>query len=112
MKTDEDFTMEEHTLFEIFFLEYIANIHKLLPNSFRAQQIKNGGAEELLVYVMETKLLLEPFLNAIRKEGSGVNKKIEEMKLEIKSKSLYYGMDTTEKIYSLLDKHFPNVKDK
>jgi len=54
-------------LFEEFLEEYLENVKKKLPDSFRAKQLKAGGLEAGLVYKFETDFLKEPFMKAIRK---------------------------------------------
>lgn len=54
-------------VFDIFLAEYLENVQKELPTSYRAQQLKAGGTEALLVYEFETKFLKEPFMEAIKK---------------------------------------------
>lgn len=52
-------------LFKKFLSEYLKNVCKMLPQSYRSEQMKAGGimAEAVLVY--ETKFLKEPFEEAI-----------------------------------------------
>jgi hypothetical protein len=54
-------------LFENFLEEYLKNVKKKLPESFRAKQLEAGGLEAGLVYKFETDFLKEPFLKAIKK---------------------------------------------
>jgi hypothetical protein len=58
---------ENEKLFEKFLEEYLENVKKKLPDSFRARQLKAGGLEAGLVYKFETDFLKEPFMKAIRK---------------------------------------------
>ena len=58
---------ELNEVFDIFLAEYLENVQKELPTSYRAQQLKAGGTEALLVYEFETKFLKEPFMEAIKK---------------------------------------------
>lgn len=53
-------------VFKVFLAEYLENVQKELPTSYRAQQLKVGGMEAAFVYEFETKFLKEPFLKAIR----------------------------------------------
>lgn len=54
-------------LFEEFLEEYLENVKKKLPDSFRAKQLKAGGLEAGLVYKFETDFLKEPFMKAVKK---------------------------------------------
>ena len=59
--------MDEEKLFKKFLDDYLENVKKELPESYRAQQLKNGGVEKALVYEFETKFLKKPFMDAIHK---------------------------------------------
>jgi len=61
MKTEERLS----DLFEKFLEEYLENVKKKLPESFRAKQLKAGELEAGLVYKFETDFLKEPFMKAI-----------------------------------------------
>lgn len=60
-------TIDEEVLWTDFLMEYLENVKRILPDSFRAKQLKAGGMEKALVYGMETKFMKEPFLKALRK---------------------------------------------
>ena len=53
-------------VFNLFLAEYLKNVQKELPTSYRAQQLKAGGMEAALVYEFETRFLKEPFMKAIK----------------------------------------------
>ena len=53
-------------VFNTFLARYLENVQKELPTSYRAQQLKAGGTEALLVYEFETRFLKEPFMKAIK----------------------------------------------
>lgn len=53
-------------VFKVFLAEYLENVQKELPTSYRAQQLKAGGTEAALVYEFESRFLKGPFLKAIR----------------------------------------------
>lgn len=57
--------MEE--LFKEFLTGYLENVQKMLPESYRAQQLKAGGVPASLVFDFETRFLKEPFMKALRK---------------------------------------------
>jgi hypothetical protein len=59
---------ENEKLFEEFLEEYLENVKKKLPDSYRAKQLKAGGLIADLVYKFETDFLKEPFMKAIEKE--------------------------------------------
>jgi uncharacterized protein YnzC (UPF0291/DUF896 family) len=63
-------------LFENFLEEYLKNVKKKLPESFRAKQLKAGGLEAGLVYKFETDFLKEPFLKAVQKTRDMMLEKI------------------------------------
>lgn len=71
-------------LFKKFLAEYLKNVCKTLPQSYRSQQIRAGGimAEAVLVY--ETKFLKKPFEEAIKKnienEIEFIQKSLEQLK--------------------------------
>ena len=52
-------------LFNTFLEEYLENVKKELPESFRAQQLQQGGLAKDAVYEFETRFLKEPFMKAI-----------------------------------------------
>ena len=53
-------------IFKVFLAEYLENVQRELPTSYRAQQLKAGGMEAALVYEFETRFLKEPFMRAIK----------------------------------------------
>ena len=57
-------------LFKEFLEKYLENVKIKLPQSYRAQQLVNGGLEAELVYEFETKFLKEPFMKALAKKES------------------------------------------
>ena len=57
---------EIEKIFKVFLEEYLKNVQKELPTSYRAQQLKAGGMEAALVYEFETRFLKEPFMKAIK----------------------------------------------
>lgn len=57
----------DEIIFRDFLAEYLENVKTILPNSYRAKQLKNGGIESALVYEFETKFLKEPFMKALEK---------------------------------------------
>ena len=59
--------MDKEKIFTEFLEEYLKNVQKMLPQSYRAQQLKSGGVEEVLVFKFETDFLKEPFMNALKK---------------------------------------------
>lgn len=59
--------MDEKKLFDDFLKEYLDNVKRELPESYRARQLDAGGILASLVYEFETKFLKEPFLKAIRR---------------------------------------------
>lgn len=75
-------TTEE--LFKNFLNEYFENIKTILPNSYRAQQLKAGGYPADAVRDFETRFLSKPFAEAIklackRMKKSEVQKKINKL---------------------------------
>ena len=58
--------MGNEELFEQFIEEYLANIKRELPQSYRARQLEMGGIAAKAVYVYESKFLLDPFMKAIK----------------------------------------------
>lgn len=54
-------------LFKEFLNEYLENVKKKLPESYRARQLEMGGTAANLVYEFETRFLKEPFMKAIKK---------------------------------------------
>ena len=63
--------MSNEGLFKEFLEEYLGNVKKRLPSSYRATQLAEGGTEANLVYVFETEFLKAPFEKAIRKVLEG-----------------------------------------
>ncbi len=59
--------MNEEKVFEEFLEEYLSNVKKTLPDSFRARQLEAGGESAELVYEFETRFLKKPFLKALRR---------------------------------------------
>lgn len=68
--------MKFEELFKGFLLEYLNNVIKELPESYRAQQMKNGGVEAGLVMEFETRFLKEPFRKALQDYEERVRKTI------------------------------------
>lgn len=66
-KDGEFLLSNEKELFDEFLQEYLKNVQKILPQSYRARQMKMGGKMKDLVFEFETRFLKEPFLKAIRK---------------------------------------------
>ena len=66
---------ENEKLFEEFLEEYLENVKKKLPDSYRAKQLKAGGLLAALVYKFETDFLKEPFMKAIEKLKKEAEKK-------------------------------------
>lgn len=60
--------MNKEKLFQVFLKEYLENIKRELPQSYRARQLEAGGVLAQAVYEFETRFLKEPFMKAI--EGS------------------------------------------
>jgi len=58
--------MDKEELFKKFLTKYLENVQKELPQSYRSQQLKNGGVEAELVFEFETRFLKEPFMDAIK----------------------------------------------
>jgi len=56
---------DKEKLFEQFLKEYLENVQRKLPTSYRAMQLKAGGNLAKLVYDFETRFLKEPFMDAI-----------------------------------------------
>ena len=76
---------EREKIFQEFLESYLGRVSAILPDSFRAIQLKNGGIEKAAVYEFETKFLKEPFMKAFSeamKLGKEENKnlKLEEIK--------------------------------
>lgn len=58
--------MNKKEIFKEFLSEYLENVKKMLPESYRAKQLRTGGTPASLVYEFETKFLKRPFLNAFK----------------------------------------------
>ena len=58
--------MNDERLFEEFLTGYLLNVKEMLPESYRAQQLKAGGFSAGLVYDFETRFLKEPFMKALK----------------------------------------------
>lgn len=56
---------EKERLFDKFLEEYLANVKRELPQSFRARQLEMGGNASKAVYAFETKFLKKPFMDAL-----------------------------------------------
>jgi hypothetical protein len=54
-------------VFKEFLVDYLKNVAKKLPESYRAKQLAAGGLEAAMVIEFETLFLHEPFMNAIKK---------------------------------------------
>ena len=63
--TEKGIKMTNEELFNIFLEKYLANVQKILPESYRTQQLKAGGDAANLVYIYEGIFLKTPFLEAI-----------------------------------------------
>lgn len=59
--------MTDEELFYRFLEEYLNNVSRELPQSFRARQLRAGSLSADAVFEFETRFLKEPFLKAIRK---------------------------------------------
>ncbi len=62
--------IDKEKLFQEFLEEYLANIKRELPHSYRAQQLNAGGELAEAVYIFETKFLKEPFMKALKKANA------------------------------------------
>ncbi len=58
---------EKEKIFREFLEEYLANVQKILPETFRARQLVHGGFPAEAVYRFETEFLKEPFMKALEK---------------------------------------------
>lgn len=67
----------KNKLFKQFFKEYLENVTKTLPDSFRAKQLNAGGIEREAVYVMEISFLMKPFMKALSDSLSSLKAEIE-----------------------------------
>ncbi len=63
--------MDKEKLFQEFLEQYLENIKRELPESYRARQLEAGGILARAVYEFETKFLKEPFSKAIKKIKEG-----------------------------------------
>ena len=52
--------------FDKFLEEYLENIKRELPESFRAKQLSGDKIERTLVFEFETRFLKQPFLNIMK----------------------------------------------
>ena len=59
--------MNKEELFKEFLDEYLENVIKELPDSYRARQLREGGLPKEAVILFETKFLREPFEKAMGK---------------------------------------------
>lgn len=59
--------MNKEKIWEEFLNEYLENVKKKLPQSYRAKQLEAGGFEAGLVIEFETKFLKKPFMKAMEK---------------------------------------------
>jgi hypothetical protein len=59
--------MDKEKLFNEFLEEYLKNVQTILPESYRALQVKAGGLTKSLVYDYETQFLKKPFMKALDK---------------------------------------------
>lgn len=57
--------MNEAKLFKDFIEEYLANVKRELPQSYRARQLEMGGMAASAVYAFEIRFLKEPFIKAL-----------------------------------------------
>lgn len=57
---------EKELLFNEFLKEYLENVKKELPQSYRARQLEAGGLAAAAVYEFETRFLKKPFEKAIK----------------------------------------------
>lgn len=76
--------MDKEKIFKEFLEEYLENVKRELPSSYRAQQLENGGMEALSVYTFETMFLKEPFSKALEKVESEFDDQLKELLKEIK----------------------------
>jgi FAD synthase len=67
---------EIEELWRTFFKEYLDNIVKILPQSYRAKQLEAKGVDAMLVYEFETRFLKKPFEKAILAERKRIIKKL------------------------------------
>lgn len=56
-------------IFDEFLDDYLENVSKILPSSYRAQQMKSGVVYKKAVMIYETEFLKKPFMDAIKKLG-------------------------------------------
>ena len=70
----------KNKLFQQFLKEYLDNVERELPESYRARQLKNGGIQAGLVYEFETRFLKQPFIEAIQEAKKEVFDDIEKDK--------------------------------
>jgi len=57
--------VDREALWRAFLTSYLDNVLRELPESFRAKQLKNCGAEAALVHEFETRFLKSPFMKAV-----------------------------------------------
>ena len=50
-------TMTDEGIWGKFLMEYLENVRKILPQSYRARQMEAGGLEKQLVIEFETRFL-------------------------------------------------------
>lgn len=86
---------------EKLFEEFLENVKKELPESYRARQLEVGGVGKDMVYKFETKFLKEPFKKAFRKFWE----QIEEANLS------YDGLELMESRYKELKNRFGGVEN-
>ncbi len=65
LKNENLIIKDKEKLFDIFLEGYLENVKKELPESYRAQQLKQGGLAKDAVYEFETRFLKQPFMKAI-----------------------------------------------
>lgn len=63
--------------FEKFLLEYLENVKKELPESYRAQQLNGSAIEIQMVYEFETRFLKEPFMKVLKEKDEKITKAID-----------------------------------
>lgn len=67
--------MSDEAIFKVFLDEYLENVKNILPESYRAKQLKAGGAEKDLVYKFEGLFLKKPFMKALAQAKKEAGKK-------------------------------------
>lgn len=87
----------EEQLFKEFLKKYLDKVKTILPESYRAQQLKAGNIQAELVYNFEAKFLQTPFLEALEqfkeKVSEAIKKIIDEevLREELPTNVITYG---------------------